>query len=490
MLKVGTTDAQGNKNTYGYAWLNAEGKVDTNLLPALAITETHVISQSTILTYEGGAGDAEGKTIFGRLNAYIKDQIKTNPEKAFQVGDIIIVTPVENADNNPNYIEQEYNFGDTKPYYCGSYIITAAAEKQSDGTETAWEFAKLAYTDSNIVKINGLAPANSAGELTIYLKNVLEQLYINNIPADKAGKTADEVATDLSDTVYRLRSIEGEGEDEFRFGFLTKEEGSFKVVPYAKLSELNTLENTVSSNYDSLSAALSNAVASLESSLTTAFNGLEEEIVTKANDLNDKILTVEHYISGEVSSLIDVVGTPSSAISFDTTGTLFGQTKGLRSSIADVDTKLNDTIAETNVYLSGIQENINSLYTNLSGKAIELEEVEFVLSQDNTNAVEINDGTQTFGDATGIIKWTLTYVPATNAAERIISVYDELGNEIIVDITRKVQDGKTISMLTLETENYGDDANTSLIGTTLTLLVARTITNINKNSASILDKLS
>ena len=37
---------------YGYAWLDANGKLDTSLLPAIAISETHVISETELVEFD------------------------------------------------------------------------------------------------------------------------------------------------------------------------------------------------------------------------------------------------------------------------------------------------------------------------------------------------------------------------------------------------------------------------------------------------------
>lgn len=498
----------------GYAWLNKDGQVDTSLLPPLAITETHVITQSELKAIkDANEGQIPEKEVLSYLlDLYVKNKINTESKK-YQKGDIVIVQPTETETGDKEL---------PNPIYSGSYIIIETPD-EGDIAGGSFKFAKIAYTDSNIVKINGLAPANSAGELHIYLKDILQEVYLYNEGANVNFVEAEAKAKELSDTVYRLKTID-EGEAGFRFGFVDNSSVDGGVIPYAKLAELQALDNREADDYNTLT----NAIADLTHTLVVTSGNLHNETVTASGNLHDEIITTSSYLydlhntevynvssflyselditssylQDEVNFISGTIGDSTLPGDRSESAPIFAQTRKLRQDVDDNLNLLNRTRQHTNEYLELIQQNVRNLHGKLNEKAIMIVEKEIEWTAENSTSVmtpisetERLEYQVSNPDVTGIITWTYKYEPtelnepgstANNerSQERIIGVYDANGNEIMVDINRKqLTNGLMGSYLSIETEYVGNETDgsyvNSLIGTKWTLLVAKTIVNID-----------
>ena len=253
------------ESTHGYAWLNSEGKVDPSLMPALAITETHFIYQSELKALKNNNDVTEKEDLSYLLNIYVKNKIATENVR-YQLGDIIIVKPTEASGSEDKEIPD--------PVYSGSYIIASAPKVENP--EAPFTFAKIAYTDSNIVKINGKVPVNSIGEVHLYLKDILQEAYLYDTSITSGVtvdvKEAEGKAKELSDSVYRLVTID-EGAAGFRFGFVDNSSVDGGVIPYAKLKELQDLDAREAADYNDLTAA----IADLDLKLITTSGKLHNE---------------------------------------------------------------------------------------------------------------------------------------------------------------------------------------------------------------------
>ena len=497
------------ESTHGYAWLNSEGKVDPSLMPALAITETHFIYQSELKALKNNNDVTEKEDLSYLLNIYVKNKIATENVR-YQLGDIIIVKPTEASGSEDKEIPD--------PVYSGSYIIASAPK--AENPEAPFTFAKIAYTDSNIVKINGKVPVNSIGEVHLYLKDILQEAYLYDTSITSGVtvdvKEAEGKAKELSDSVYRLVTID-EGAAGFRFGFVDNSSVDGGVIPYAKLKELQDLDAREAADYNDLT----DAIADLNNLLETTSGKLHTESVTASGNLHTEIVTTSSYLYDEMESvssflyseldttsgfLYSELNTTSSLISStfrnDVTyisgtigdrtvlpnrqlsATIFEQTKALRQDVDNNLDLLNETRQDTNEYLRLIQNNVMDLHGKLNEKAIKIVEKEIEWTTDKLfggkpvlttlNESERAEYQVSSPDVTGILTWTYKYEPSQEnvpgqvdptennsvSQERILAVFDADGNEIMVDINRKkLSNGLWGSYLSIDTEYVGGDEN-------------------------------
>ena len=483
-------ELRGNENyglssgKHGYAWLNGEGKVHPDLLPALAITDTHVVKQSdlksasslpTTVSNPDGGWNSE----FDRLmNIWLKDQVD-NHAKAFQKGDIIIVS---------------VNQGETPdPVYAGSYIITFVPDFNTTGY---FQFSKLAYTDGNIVKINGVAPRNSAGELRLYLSDILQERYIDKFVSATGGEQEAQNATEaLEDSVYRLVTID-EGNDGYRFGFIDNSNvGQGAVVPYTKFAEFNTEKASTVERF----TAVNEAIAALNARHDAEISALEEKHETETS-----------FISGTIGKRTDAADRALSA-------SIFAQSKALSSDLNVLSSSYLNTEDLTNQMLSLIQHNVKNLHQGLEKRAVRLYMQEFVWAANEAVLTEFDTNSAQYkyqvsaSDVSGAIVWTHTHSPLgtgvnntgdfdaentqgisnINSEERVLAVYDENGNLVNVDM-KFIKVGKyglNDTQIIVETEFIGRDGNGKFINTLegkkWTILLAKTISGIDINEALV-----
>lgn len=480
----------GTAQGHGYAWLNSEGKVHTDLLPALAITDTHIVGQAELKLANNlpTAEFPEGEFIpqFDNLmNWWLKDQVQ-NHEKSFQKGDIIIVT---------------VNQGETPdPVFAGSYIITEVPEYNTSGN---FLFSKLAYTDGNIVKINGVAPKNSAGDVRLYLSDILQERYIDKFVSAVSGAEAAAGATKaLEDSVYRLVTLD-EGNDGYRFAFIDNSNvGQGAVIPYTKLREFTDEKDSTAQRF----ADVNDAIAELTAKHDRELAALEEKHDTEHSALSGEFTEKTKFISGTIGMRTD---TPDRELS----GTIFAQTKKLRE---DVDANYGyyeNTVSLTNQMLNLIHNNVKNLHYGLEKRAVRLYMQDFVWSATEAVSSSFDTSTDAYKyqvsspDVSGVVVWTHTHSPLgtgengigafdqnngqgisnIQSEERVLAVYDEAGNLLNVDM--KVVNNSTTGLqdtqIIVETEFIGADGTgkyiNTLEGKKWTILLAKTISGIDIN---------
>lgn len=372
---------------YGYAWLDANGKLDTSLLPAIAISETHVMSESDLLEFDSVKANELGINVCQHYNSdraehflhnYLSYHTKPTSTEfpnsknlKVQKGDMIIVHPgnvtLENKKEPDKFelsdkreIPGEFWNSTQNPAdihvpnvrFSGSYMITEIDEE--DG-KPKFYFVKISYTDGNIVKINDCIPKNSAGEVEISLTDILKY----TTPIQGADRTN---SYNLTEAVNRLSF--GTGSDSGRFYFIDNSDDNVTYVPYTKLDE---------------HLALRNEVSTISSNLSSIINTYKEEHNEDVRSLTEQL----SYASGLVSStfrdelsgpggVYENIGNRTAEASYSEDGAIFPQLKGLRNDISKNLTLLNNTRCDTNDYLALIRENVMALHNSLNENAVQM----------------------------------------------------------------------------------------------------------------------
>lgn len=472
----------GTSAGHGYAWLNGDGRVDISLLPALAITDTHVVGQSELQILASNSSEIsdEDKEIrFTKVfDKWLKQQVSDN-EKAFQKGDIIIVSV--GHQETPD------------PVYAGSYILTEIPAVGSNGN---FQFSKLAYTDGNIVKVNGKAPTNSAGELRLYLSDILQERYIDKFVSATSGIQEAQQATEaLEDSVYRLVTID-EGNEGYRFGFIDNSNvGQGEIIPYTKFAEFNAEKASTVERF----TAVNEAIAALNARHDAEIAALE----TKHN-------VETEFISGTIGNRTDAANRELSA-------TVFAQSKALSNDLDILSSSYLNTRSLTNDMLSLIQRNVKNLHQGLEKRAVRLYMQEFVWDAEDAVLTEFDPTSAQYkyqvsaADVSGVITWTHTHSPIgtgvnntgdfdaenvqgisnANSEERVLAVYDENGNLVNVDMkfVKVGKNGLNDTQIIVETEFIGRDGEgkfiNTLAGKKWMMLLAKTISGIDINDALV-----
>lgn len=467
---------------FGYAWLNSEGKVDVNLLPALAITETHVAKQSELKAIQAlpttTTSPDQPLNFNNILNIWLRNQVLAG--KTFQAGDIIIVST---------------ELGETPdPVYAGSYIITLVPETNTSGE---YQLSKLAYTDGNIVKINGVAPRNSAGEIRLYLSDILKERYIDKFVTAASGAVdAANATAALEDSVYRLVTLD-EGAEGYRFAFIDNSDtGQGAVIPYTKFAEFNAEKASTAERFTAVNDAI------------TALTQKHDEELAALEEKHDNETA---FISGTVGKRTDA------ANSDQETASVFALTKALRNDVDAHYTAYQTTEGLTNDMLSMIHQNVKNLHQGLEKRAVRLYMQPIIWKEADANVVQFDLTSPQYkyqvssSDVSGVVHWTYTHSPirvGTNdvddpsenlgqgisnelSQERVLAVYDENGTLVNVDIelVKNVTTGLTDTIIKIDTEFIGRGEDTklknSLDGKEWTLLIGKTISGIDLTDALV-----
>ena len=462
----------------GYAWLGSDGKIDPNILPSLAITNVSVVSQNDLLgLVQGNIPDPsstaeyiafiEGTPIENLLQAWVNAEVTADADKEFMKGDIIIVTPTATHENTTTPIPDSQNTA--IPAYAGTYIITDIQVDGADANHLLVTFAKMSYTNGNIVLINDVAPNNSTGQLTLYLRDILKTGTI------KSGATA----TELEDVVYRLTKVYEDGKG-YRFAFIDDAVGSEdenRVVKYAKLAELEEE--------------------------ATARAAADTDLANLIDTYNNSSIARDAELSGLIDNVNATLGSRDDtyAITNDDralSATVFQQLRSLRQDIDHNAKILKNARIDTNALIAEAQSNINSIFDHLDGKAVAVVEKQFtwehretVNSIDDFAAIPIAD----VGTVKGYDVWTYTLSPVssgsvtfngktyenngndTDSYERILAVFDNNGEKVDVDVKTSVENNKLYQTLTVTTNWYGENnnANANLAANPWTMLISKTI---------------
>lgn len=382
-----TNNVTGNGGGYGYAWLDANGKLDTSLLPAIAISETHVISESELVEFNSAKANELGLPVCQHYNSdraeyllhnYLSYHTKPTSVAAnsknlnVQKGDMIVVhpgnvtlEPKSNVDQfelskNREIPDEFYNSTDNgadinvpNVRFSGSYMITEIDKDASNG-EIKFYFVKISYTDGNIVKINDCVPKNSAGEVEITLTDILKYTaQIQNVNIDRTNPAK------LTEAVTRLSF--GTDSDRGRFYFIDNSNDNVSYVPYTKLSEHNDL---------------SGQVYSISSTLSSIINTYKEEHNADVESLTQQLSDTSGLISStfraDFNDVYGKIGDRTAAASWSIDDGIFPQIKGLRSDISENLTLLNNTRCDTNDYLALIRDNVMALHNGLNKHAVQM----------------------------------------------------------------------------------------------------------------------
>jgi hypothetical protein len=520
----------GLKLKKGYAWIASNGKIEPSLLPNLAITNTYVVPYGAIQPLMlNGSGNNE-YSIYDALSMWCKDQIAHSVDTGIseiRKGDILIITPTDNT-TDVSYTTEDVIINEEggrtnsraniNPAYLGTYIVT-----QEPINEDPYIFAKMAYTDTSIVTINGIAPTNSAGQLTLYLHDILKTGF-----NDGTSDTMSDAET-LSNVVYNLRSgstkpiivSNGVNNTEYvRFGFKSNSLDSGiedRVFFYTTTEEYEAEQSKREADDNFLSSAI-----------------LQLRAESEAEDasINNKIAGISGIVgtSGAIQNLNDPAVFNAAAAM---TAPVFTQLEALRYSVDYNAEMLDTTRNNTNALLRNLYSNIDSLYSNLNGRAVAFieREITWTASGDENCTYTNAPGTYSTDDLVynsenaaaenaviGKWIWKYTYKPSvvgttvdetaahtyrdayknsganngdtegTNdrtikSDERIVAVFDEYGNQINVDIQRVLDDSTGVydSVITVVVDNVGTEngmPKNSLNGVKWTLLIAKTIVGI------------
>lgn len=365
---------------YGYAWLDANGKLDTSLLPAIAITETHVISEADLVKFNSAKANELGLPVCQHYNPdraefllhnYLSYHTKPTSVASdsknlnVQKGDMIVVHPGDVTVLAPNKeIPDEFyssteitatgeNVNVPNVRFSGSYMITEI-DKDASNSETKFYFVKISYTDGNIVKINDCIPKNSAGEVEITLTDILKYTtQIQNINTDRTNPAK------LTEAVNRLSF--GTDSDRGRFYFIDNSNDNVTYVPYTKLSEHNDLSGQVYS----ISSALSSII-------NTYKNEHNADVASLTEQLSDTSGFLSSTFRGELDGVYRNIGDRTNEESYSIDGAIFPQLKGLRKNIETNLTLLNNTRCDTNDYLALIRDNVMALHAGLNKHAVQM----------------------------------------------------------------------------------------------------------------------
>jgi hypothetical protein len=397
----------------GYAWLGEDGKLPVHLLPALAISETHVISEDELKLFKNASNIMikDGKyEVSPRPGSEYDDEsgeyaihnylsFHTDPTfKAVdgwlnlqvQKGDIIVVHPGNVGSKTVTYTDpisgtasgtitfptdeyingsEEIKKGDSNAFkpdtrYSGSYIISNVSVDSTVGGagRMVWDIVKISYTDGNIVEINGLVPSNSAGAVTIDLKSIIDQTDLYT--------SGEETKVEVTDAVKRLRF--GYEDDQYRFCFL--DDGKNRV-PYTKLTEHEDLSGQVYS----IANSLSTIIATYKNEHNEEVNFLSSTI-DKNTDYLSSVLGGYSTASAVFEAdkfLSSVIGSYEATESNDETAAIIPQIKSLRSQINNNLITLNNSRCNTNAYLAQLRDDIVNIYSRVNDNAVSIKELTF-----------------------------------------------------------------------------------------------------------------
>lgn len=431
-----------NYGTHGYAWLGEDGKIDDRFIPTLAITDIFTVTQSELQHIENDSGLSGQADVINKLQYWIKgiklDEEYENYEK-IKKGDIIVVTAGEGETVNASY--------------CGAWIITNIVKPGEEGYEDRvkgmnFKIAKISYESGNIVSVNGQV-ADAAGILHLKLEDVVKESNPNN-------------PRNVADALIKIRVYDLSGST--KFGWVPQSD-SFEtgdtIAPeatFAFLSEVNAEKD--------------------------AREAADAEILSILATANDNIAT----LSG-------VVGKPSDPVKFDVNESLYSQIKGLREMVNENASALFSTDNAAKGIRDMLDNLKNELFKDATNGVYELVEENI----DWTEATRIADGVTTGSNDGRTIfnEWKVvdggtttvqtvykngsyiwSYDLAANANDKVLAVYDENGNEVVVDV-KKDANKNTISIKldNLEVKNGSSyvplENGPSLSGKTFKVLIAR-----------------
>lgn len=341
---------------HGYAFLDASGKVDTSLIPPLAISQTYTIVD------DGTSSKLD----------LIKNAIT---EAGVERGDIVIITAkAEGTVERANEV-------------CGTVIFTKDVADKS--TIAASDFAAIYVPGGSVTSVNGVAPVN--GEVTLNLTNL--GLSENNVTAIKKLTEVDgSVAYDSKalatkesvDTLAgRVTTVEGtvtelSGKVDTNTGNITTLSGKVdkNIADIATLSGTKYIKYVDNFDTDPADPVEGTIYVSSEGQTKAYVNG---EFIAISVEVSDDILSgddnnvatvgaVKTYVSGQ----IDTVNGTISGFNTELKGLITaeeGRATAAESALGTRIDELSGKVADSSALdaLSGQVQTIESNVTTLSG---------------------------------------------------------------------------------------------------------------------------
>lgn len=334
---------------HGYAFLDASGKVDTSLIPPLAISQTYTIVD------DGTSSKLD----------LIKNAIT---EAGVERGDIVIITAkaggtVERANE-----------------VCGTVIFTKDVADKS--TIAATDFAAIYVPGGSVTSVNGVAPVN--GEVTLALTDL--GLSAGNVTAIKKLTEVD------GSVAYDSKALATKESVDTLAGRVTTAEGEIDTLQ-AGTTALSGRLDTVETNIATLSGTKyikyvdnfdTNPADPVEGTIYVSSEGqtkayVNGEFIATSVEVSDDILSgddntvatvgaVKTYVSGQ----IDTVNGTISGFNTELKGLITaeeGRATAAESALGTRIDELSGKVADSSALdtLSGQVQTIESNVTTLSG---------------------------------------------------------------------------------------------------------------------------
>lgn len=334
---------------HGYAFLDASGKVDTSLIPPLAISQTYTIVD------DGTSSKLD----------LIKNAIT---EAGVERGDIVIITAkaggtVERANE-----------------VCGTVIFTKDVADKS--TIAASDFAAIYVPGGSVTSVNGVAPVN--GEVTLALTDL--GLSAGNVTAIKKLTEVD------GSVAYDSKALATKESVDTLAGRVTTAEGEIDTLQ-AGATALSGRMDTVETNIATLSGTKyikyvdnfdTDPADPVEGTIYVSSDGqtkayVNGEFIATSIEVSDDILSgdnnnvvtvgaVKTYVSGQ----IDTVNGTISGFNTELKGLITaeeGRATAAESALGTRIDELSGKVADSSALdaISGQVQTIESNVTTLSG---------------------------------------------------------------------------------------------------------------------------
>lgn len=334
---------------HGYAFLDASGKVDTSLIPPLAISQTYTIVD------DGTSSKLD----------LIKNAIT---EAGVERGDIVIITAqaggtVERANE-----------------VCGTVIFTKDVADKS--TIAASDFAPIYVPGGSVTSVNGVAPVN--GEVTLALTDL--GLSAGNVTAIKKLTEVD------GSVAYDSKALATKESVDTLAGRVTTAEGEIDTLQ-AGATALSGRMDTVETNIATLSGTKyikyvenfdTDPADPVEGTIYVSSDGqtkvyVNGEFIATSVEVSDDILSgddtnvatvgaVKTYVSGQINTINGTI----SGFNTELKGLITaeeGRATAAESALGTRIDELSGKVADSSALdaLSGQVQTIESNVTTLSG---------------------------------------------------------------------------------------------------------------------------
>lgn len=454
--------------SYGYAYLDSNGKIPNRFLPSIAITDVISIKQSVLKGQAAAtAGDNDFESLINEQfqSWLVNTEIGGSYLAKLKQGDIIVITPdtvlpesTATIDESTAATSDIYTF-DSR--YCGAWIVVQninmdAHDQENNPTVEANQLriVKISYESGNIVSINNQNPG-STGYLELKLEHIIKQ---NN----------QYTPENIAEALIRLRNAEN---------------GRIAFWPNNAAFDPNT-DVTSENTFAFVKDVEDEAAARIEN---------DTDILNQLRIASGLLSTYCGDLRDDVNTLSTNIGERDDENTYDVDGTIFSQLKGLRNQVNTNASALFATNSNAQYELTLLNSKLtdlrDTLYSTEYRGVYELVEntvncdsmsttVESLESRVQFTKLQNNDIIYKDGN---VIYTQEIPVETIGDDDRILAVYiDE--NEIVVDIKKVVDNGKvtkniiTIVLDHLVTKDGTAWASTpSLAGKVLSVLIAKKI---------------